>query len=140
MTSTKAAKTAISPTRAENYPEWYQQVVKAADMAEISPVRGCMIIKPWGYAIWENMQRILDEEIKATGHKNVYFPLLIPLSFMQKEADHIEGFAKECAVVTHSRLTKDAEGKLIPAGALEEPYIIRPTSETIIGTLDSILP
>lgn len=133
MTSTKAAKTAISPTRAENYPEWYQQVVRNADMAEVSPVRGCMIIKPWGYAIWENMQRILDDEFKATGHKNLYFPLLIPLSFMQKEAEHIEGFAKECAVVTHSRLAKDAEGKLTPAGALEEPYIIRPTSETIIG-------
>lgn len=133
MTSTKAAKTAITPTRAENYPEWYQQVVKAADLAEISPVRGCMIIKPWGYGIWENMQRILDDAIKATGHKNVYFPLLIPLSFMQKEAEHIDGFAKECAVVTHQRLTKGADGKLIPAGELEEPYIIRPTSETIIG-------
>jgi len=134
MTSTtKAAKTAITPTRADNYPEWYQQVIKAADLAEISPVRGCMIIKPWGYGIWENMQRILDDEIKATGHKNVYFPLLIPLSFMQKEAEHIDGFAKECAVVTHQRLTKDADGKLIPAGELEEPYIIRPTSETIIG-------
>src|SRR3990167_5044252 len=126
-------KTAISPTRAENYPEWYQQIIKAADLAEASPVRGCMIIKPWGLAIWENIQRILDEEFKATGHQNAYFPLLIPLSFMQKEAEHIEGFAKECAVVTHHRLAKDAEGKLVPAGALEEPYIIRPTSETIIG-------
>lgn len=126
-------KTAITPTRADNYPEWYQQIIKAADLAEISPVRGCMIIKPWGWSIWENMQRALDEEFKATGHKNVYFPLLIPLSFMQKEAEHIEGFAKECAVVTHHRLEKNDEGKLIPAGQLEEPYIIRPTSETIIG-------
>jgi prolyl-tRNA synthetase len=132
MNSTKS-KTAITPTRAENYPEWYQQVVKAADLAEVSPVRGCMIIKPWGYAIWENMQRVLDDQIKATGHKNVYFPLLIPVNFLQKEAEHIEGFAKECAVVTHTRLEKNAEGKLVPAGELEDPYIIRPTSEAIIG-------
>lgn len=133
MNSTKAAKTAITPTREQNYPEWYQQVIKAADLAETSPVRGCMIIKPWGWAIWENMQRVLDEKFKETGHKNLYFPLMIPLSFMQKEAEHVEGFAKECAVVTHHRLAKDADGKLIPAGQLEEPYIIRPTSETIIG-------
>lgn len=133
MNSTKAAKTAITPTRAEDYPEWYQQVIRAADLAEVSPVRGCMIIKPWGYAIWENIQHVLDAEFKATGHKNLYFPLMIPLSFMQKEAEHIEGFAKECAVVTHHRLEKDSDGKLVPAGPLEEPYIIRPTSETIIG-------
>lgn len=133
MSSNKAMKTAITPTREENYPEWYQQVVKAADLAEISPVRGCMIIKPWGFGIWENMQRILDEKFKETGHKNLYFPLMIPMSFMQKEAEHIEGFAKECAVVTHHRLSKDAAGKLVPDGELEEPYIIRPTSETIIG-------
>lgn len=126
-------KTAITPTRAQNYPEWYQQVIKAADLAETSPVRGCMIIKPWGYAIWENMQRVLDGMFKATGHKNLYFPLFIPLSFFQKEAEHIEGFAKECAVVTHHRLTKNAEGKLVPSDPLEEPYIVRPTSETIIG-------
>lgn len=129
----KKAKTAITPTRAEDYPEWYQQVIKAAELAEVSPVRGCMIIKPWGFALWENMQRILDDQLKATGHKNVYFPLMIPVSFLEKEADHIEGFAKECAVVTHHRLEKNAEGKLIPAGPLEDPYIIRPTSETIIG-------
>lgn len=127
------SKSAITPKRTENYPEWYQQVVKAADLAEVSPVRGCMIIKPWGYAIWENMQSVLNEEFKATGHKNLYFPLLIPMSFMQKEAEHIEGFAKECAVVTHSRLAKNEEGKLVPSSPLEEPYIIRPTSETIIG-------
>lgn len=130
---TQKTKTAITPTRAEDYPEWYQQVVKAAELAEVSPVRGCMIIKPWGYAIWENIQRILDEELKATGHKNVYFPLLIPVSFLEKEAEHIEGFAKECAVVTHTRLVKNEEGKLIPGSPLEDPYIIRPTSETIIG-------
>ncbi len=132
MNSTKT-KTAITPTRAEDYPEWYQQVIKSADLAEISAVRGCMIIKPWGYAIWENIQRELDKDFKATGHQNLYFPLMIPLSFMQKEAEHIQGFAKECAVVTHHRLETNAEGKLVPAGELEEPYVIRPTSETIIG-------
>ena len=126
-------KTAITPTRAEDYPEWYQQVIKAADLAETSVVRGCMIMKPWGYAIWENMQHVLDEKIKATGAKNVYFPLLIPVSFLEKEAAHIDGFAKECAVVTHTRLVKNAEGKLIPGSPLEDAYIIRPTSETIIG-------
>ena len=127
------AKTAISPTREENYAEWYQQVVRAADLAEVSPVRGCMVIKPWGYAIWENMQRKLDDMFKETGHKNAYFPLLIPLSFMEKEAEHVEGFAKECAVVTHHRLEVGKDGKLVPAGELEEPLVIRPTSETIIG-------
>ncbi len=126
-------KTAISPTRAENYPEWYQSVVKAADMAEHSPVRGCMVIKPWGYSIWENIQRGLDEKFKETGHSNAYFPLFIPLSYFEKEAQHIEGFAKECAVVTHHRLEKNAGGKLVPAGELEEPLIVRPTSEMIIG-------
>ena len=133
----KQAKTAISPTREEDYPEWYQQVVKAADLAETSPVRGCMVIKPWGYAIWENIQGDLDRRFKETGHKNAYFPLFIPMSFLQKEADHVEGFAKECAVVTHSRLEADEDGKLQPAGPLEEPLIVRPTSETIIGELFS---
>jgi len=127
------AKTAITPTREENYAEWYQQVVKAADLAETSPVRGCMVIKPWGFAIWENMQRKLDDMFKATGHKNAYFPLFIPLSFLEKEAEHVEGFAKECAVVTHHRLEAGEGGKLVPAGELEEPLIVRPTSETIIG-------
>jgi len=126
-------KTAITPTRAENYPEWYQGVLKAADLAEHSPVRGCMVIKPWGYAIWENIQRILDGKIKETGHQNAYFPLFIPLSFLEKEAEHVEGFAKECAVVTHHRLEKNKDGKLVPAGELEEPLIVRPTSEMIIG-------
>jgi prolyl-tRNA synthetase len=125
-------KTAITPTRQEDFPEWYQQVLKAADLAENAPVRGCMVIKPWGYAIWENMQKYLDSEIKRTGHVNAYFPLFIPLSFLEKEATHVEGFAKECAVVTHHRL-EQKEGKLIPAGELEEPLIVRPTSETIIG-------
>jgi prolyl-tRNA synthetase len=129
----KPTKNAISPTRAEDYPEWYQQVIKAADMAESSPVRGCMVIKPWGFAIWENMQRHLDQMFKDTGHVNAYFPLLIPLSYMAKEAEHVEGFAKECAVVTHHRLEDDGAGGLRPAGKLDEPYVIRPTSEMIIG-------
>lgn len=123
---------AIRPRRDEDYPEWYQQVIKAADMAENAPVRGCMVVKPWGYGIWENIQRALDEKIKATGHENAYFPLFIPLSFFEKEATHVEGFAKECAVVTHHRLELK-EGKLIPVGELEEPLVVRPTSETIIG-------
>jgi prolyl-tRNA synthetase len=129
-------KTAITPTREENYPEWYQQVVKAADLAENSDVRGCMVIKPWGYAIWENIQRRLDAMFKETGHENAYFPLFIPMSFLEKEAEHVEGFAKECAVVTHHRLEPDPEkGGLRPAPSakLEEPLIVRPTSETIIG-------
>lgn len=134
--STKT-QTAIQPTRQENYPEWYQAVIKAADLAEHSPVRGCMVIKPWGYAIWENMQQILDKMFKDTGHQNAYFPLFIPLSFLEKEAAHVEGFAKECAVVTHHRLEKGKDGKLIPAGPLEEPLIVRPTSETIIGAMFS---
>jgi prolyl-tRNA synthetase len=136
MNSPKAkqtSKTAITPTRANDYPEWYQQVIKAAEMAEVSPTRGCMTIRPWGYGLWENMQRALDEQIKATGHKNVYFPLLIPASFLEKEAEQVTGFAKECAVVTHCRLAHNEEGKLVPTSPLEEPYIIRPTSETIIG-------
>lgn len=126
-------KTAITPTRGENYSEWYQSVLKAADLAEHSPVRGCMVIKPWGYAIWENIQRQLDRKFKETGHQNAYFPLFIPLSYMEKEAQHVEGFAKECAVVTHHRLEKNSEGRLVPAGELEEPLIVRPTSEMIIG-------
>jgi prolyl-tRNA synthetase len=131
----KPERTAITPTRADDYPEWYQQVIKAADMAENSPVRGCMVIKPWGYAIWENIQRVLDKKFKDTGHVNAYFPLFIPVSFLEKEAAHVEGFAKECAVVTHSRLQADGTGKLVPAGELDEPLIVRPTSETIIGAV-----
>lgn len=125
--------TAITPTRSQDYPEWYQQVIRAADLAEPSPVRGCMVIKPWGYALWERIQQVLDGMFKETGHVNAYFPLLIPLSFLEKEAAHVEGFAKECAVVTHHRLEAGPDGKLIPKGELEEPFVIRPTSETIIG-------
>jgi prolyl-tRNA synthetase len=128
-------KTAITPRRDEDFPEWYQQVVRAADLAENSDVRGCMVIKPWGYGIWENMQRALDGMFKATGHRNAYFPLFIPLSYLAKEAAHVEGFAKECAVVTPHRLEADGSGGLRPAPAAEltEPLVVRPTSETIIG-------
>ena len=125
--------TAISPTRGEDYSEWYQQVVRAADLAESSPVRGCMVIKPWGFQLWENIKAGLDRMFKETGHQNAYFPLFIPLSFFEKEAEHVEGFAKECAVVTHHRLEPDQDGRLIPAAPLDEPLVVRPTSETIIG-------
>ncbi|MCD4760978.1 proline--tRNA ligase [bacterium] len=129
----KKVQHAIFPSRAEDYSEWYQQVIKASDMAEKSPVRGCMVIKPWGYALWENIVHVLDDMFKETGVKNAYFPLFIPLSFLEKEAEHVEGFAKECAVVTHHRLEKGENGGLTPAGRLTEPLIVRPTSETIIG-------
>ncbi|HCM16285.1 MAG: proline--tRNA ligase [Candidatus Cloacimonadales bacterium] len=129
----KQKKTAIEPTREQNYAEWYQQVIKNADLAENSDVRGCMVIKPWGYAIWENIQRALDTMFRETGHRNAYFPLFIPKSYFEKEAEHVEGFAKECAVVTHSRLEDDGNGGLMVAGELTEPLIVRPTSETIIG-------
>src|SRR5438552_11244365 len=125
-------QTAITPTRADNYQEWYQQVVRAADLAETSQVKGCMVIKPWGYALWEHIQHGLDGMFKATGHVNAYFPLFIPVSLLEKEAAHVEGFAKECAVVTHHRL-EARNGKLVPTGELEEPLVVRPTSETIIG-------
>ena len=128
-------KTAITPTRTEDYAEWYQQVIKAADLAETSPVRGCMVIKPWAYGVWENIQKSLDKMFKDTGHQNAYFPLFIPLSFFEKEAAHVEGFAKECAVVTHHRLEAREGGKLVPVGELEEPLVVRPTSETIIGAM-----
>lgn len=128
-----APKTAVTPTRAQDFNEWYQAVIKAADMAESArDVRGCMVIKPWGYGIWELLQRDLDRRIKETGHENAYFPLFIPLSYLEKEAAHVEGFAKEMAVVTHHRLVAK-DGKLVPEGELEEPYVVRPTSETIIG-------
>src|SRR6185312_2838738 len=130
---TKAEKTAISPTREQDFPEWYQQAIRAAELAEPSDVRGCMVIRPWGFGIWENMQRQLDAMFRATGHRNAYFPLFIPLSYFAKEAEHVEGFAKECAIVTHSRLEVDAEGKMKPASPLNEPLVVRPTSETIIG-------
>ena len=129
----KQVKSAISPTRSEDYPEWYQQIIKASDLAERSTVRGCMVIKPWGYALWENIVQAMDNLFKETGVKNAYFPLFIPLSFLEKEAEHVEGFAKECAVVTHHSLEKGAVGGLEPAGKLAEPLVVRPTSETIIG-------
>ncbi len=133
MPNAAATRTAITPRRDEDFPEWYQQVIRAAELAEPSDVRGCMVIRPWGYGIWENMQRQLDVTFRATGHRNAYFPLFIPLSYFAKEAEHVEGFAKECAVVTHSRLEVDADGKMKPASPLTEPLVIRPTSETIIG-------
>ncbi|WP_294540522.1 proline--tRNA ligase [uncultured Rhodoblastus sp.] len=127
-------KRALPVTREDNFPEWYQAVVDQADLAETSPVRGCMIIKPWGWGIWELVQASLDADIKRTGHENCYFPLFIPLGFIAQEASHVEGFAKEMAVVTHHRL-KVVDGKLVvdPASELEEPLVVRPTSETIIG-------
>ena len=128
------SKRALSVSREQNFPEWYQAVVRDGDMAETSPVRGCMIIKPWGWGVWERIQAELDQRIKDTGHDNCYFPLFIPMSFIAKEAEHVEGFAKEMAVVTHHRLKNDG-GKLVldPEARLEEPLIVRPTSETIIG-------
>ncbi len=125
-------KHALPITRADNFPDWYQEVIKGADMAENSGVRGCMVIKPWGYGMWERIQRLLDDKIKATGHENCYFPLFIPLDLFEKEAKHIEGFAKEMAVVTHHRL-EEKDGKLQLAGELETPLVVRPTSETVIS-------
>jgi prolyl-tRNA synthetase len=118
--------------RSQDYAQWYVDVIKAAQLADHSPVRGCMVIRPEGYAIWEAIQQDLDRRFKETGHVNAYFPLLIPQSFLTKEAEHVEGFALECAVVTHSKLEKGEKG-LKPGGLLEEPLIIRPTSETMIG-------
>ncbi|MBP3546935.1 MAG: proline--tRNA ligase [Alphaproteobacteria bacterium] len=118
--------------RKNNYPEWYQNVVAESEMAENSASPGCMVIKSWGYGMWERIRDIFDEKFKETNHENCYFPMFIPLSFFQKEADHVEGFAKEMAVVTHSRL-ESKDGKLTPASPLEEPLIVRPTSETIIA-------
>jgi prolyl-tRNA synthetase len=123
------------PKRSENYSEWYNEIVKRADLAENSAVRGCMVIKPYGFAIWEKMQRALDDMFKATGHQNAYFPLFVPKSFLEKEEEHAEGFAKECAVVTHYRLKANPDGKGLivdPHAKLEEELIIRPTSETVI--------
>ncbi len=122
------------PKRSENYSEWYNEIVKRADLAENSAVRGCMVIKPYGFAIWEKMQRALDDMFKATGHQNAYFPLFVPKSFLEKEEEHAEGFAKECAVVTHYRLKANPEGGLMvdPNAKLEEELIIRPTSEAVI--------
>ncbi|MDH5397772.1 MAG: proline--tRNA ligase, partial [Cyclobacteriaceae bacterium] len=123
------------PKRSEDYSGWYNEIVKRADLAEHSPVRGCMIIKPYGYSIWEKMQQALDKMFKDTGHVNAYFPIFVPKSYLSKEAAHVEGFAKECAVVTHYRLKTSEDGKGVivdPDAALEEELIIRPTSETVI--------
>src|SRR6266513_2743800 len=122
------------PKRSENYSEWYNEIVKGADLAENSAVRGCMVIKPYGFAIWEKMQSVLDKMFKDTGHSNAYFPLFIPKSFFTKEASHVAGFAKECAVVTHYRLKTSEDEQIVVdhSAKLEEELIIRPTSETII--------
>ena len=129
-------KRALPVTREADFSAWYQSVIAEADLAEESGVRGCMVIRPWGYGIWERIQRLLDDRIKATGHENCYFPLFIPLSYFEKEAEHVEGFAKEMAVVTHHRLVSDGKGGLVPdpTAKLEEPLVVRPTSETVIGT------
>ena len=129
-------KHALPVTREADFAAWYQSVITEADLAEESGVRGCMVIRPWGYGIWERIQRLLDDQIKATGHENCYFPLFIPLSYFEKEAEHVEGFAKEMAVVTHHRLVADGKGGLVPdpEAKLEEPLVVRPTSETVIGT------
>jgi prolyl-tRNA synthetase len=128
-------KHALSVTRAEDFAQWYQEVISEAEMAEESGVRGCMVIKPWGYGIWERIQHLMDARIKAAGVQNCYFPLFIPLSYFAKEAEHVDGFAKEMAVVTHHRLIQDGKGGLVPdpEAKLEEPLIVRPTSETVIG-------
>ncbi len=129
-------KHALPVTREADFAAWYQSVIAEADLAEESGVRGCMVIRPWGYGIWERIQRLLDDRIKATGHENCYFPLFIPLGYFEKEAEHVEGFAKEMAVVTHHRLVSDGKGGLMPdpTAKLEEPLVVRPTSETVIGT------
>ena len=126
---------ALTIKREDDFAKWYQEVIAAADLAEESGVRGCMVIKPWGYGIWERIQRLMDDRIKAAGVQNCYFPLFIPLANFTREAEHVEGFAKEMAVVTHHRLISDGKGGLIPdpAAKLEEPLVVRPTSETIIG-------
>jgi len=130
-----AIRHALSIKREDDFAQWYQEVISAADMAEESGVRGCMVIKPWGFGIWERMQRLLDDRIKQAGVQNAYFPIFIPLANFEREAAHVEGFAKEMAVVTHHRLIADGEGGLVPdpEAKLEEPLVVRPTSETIIG-------
>jgi prolyl-tRNA synthetase len=130
-----AIRHALTTKRADDFSAWYQEVISAADMAEESGVRGCMVIKPWGYGIWERIQRLMDDRIKAAGVQNCYFPIFIPLKNFEREASHVDGFAKEMAVVTHHRLIADGKGGLIPdpEAKLEEPLVVRPTSETIIG-------
>ncbi|MDP9055757.1 MAG: proline--tRNA ligase, partial [Pseudomonadota bacterium] len=135
MNQKTAIRHALSVTRAQDFAAWYQEVIAEAEMAEESGVRGCMVIRPWGYGIWERIQALMDARIKAAGVDNCYFPLFIPLSYFTREAEHVEGFAKEMAVVTHHRLIADGKGGLIPdpEAKLEEPLIVRPTSETVIG-------
>jgi len=134
-TKPAAIKHALSTSRQGDFAAWYQEVIAEADMAEESGVRGCMVIKPWGYGIWERIQQVMDARIKDAGVQNCYFPLFIPLSYFAKEAEHVEGFAKEMAVVTHHRLVGDGKGSLVPdpEAKLEEPLVVRPTSETVIG-------
>jgi len=129
-------KHALNVTREQDFAAWYQAVVSEADLAEESGVRGCMVMRPWGYGIWERIQRLLDDRIRAASYDNCYFPLFIPLSYFEKEAEHVEGFAKEMAVVTHHRLVGNGKGGLMPdpEAKLEEPLVVRPTSETVIGT------
>ena len=135
MNKPPAVRHALSTTREGDFAQWYQEVIAEAEMAEESGVRGCMVIRPWGYGIWERIQKLMDERIKAAGVDNCYFPLFIPLGYFAKEAEHVEGFAKEMAVVTHHRLIGDGKGGLVPdpEAKLEEPLIVRPTSETVIG-------
>lgn len=135
MNSQPTIRHALTTTREGDFAQWYQEVIAEAEMAEESGVRGCMVIKPWGYGIWERIQKLMDAEIKAAGVENCYFPLFIPLSYFAKEAEHVEGFAKEMAVVTHHRLVGDGKGSLVPdpEAKLEEPLVVRPTSETVIG-------
>ena len=127
-----AIRHALKTSRSEDFSAWYQEVISGADLAENADVRGCMVIKPYGYAIWERMQRILDDKFKELGHTNAYFPLFIPVDLFEREAGHVAGFAKEMAIVTHHRL-EQRDGKLLPAGKLETPLAVRPTSELIIG-------
>ena len=135
MSQTAPIKHALPVLRQDDFAQWYQAVIAEAELAEESGVRGCMVIKPWGYGIWERIQKLMDERIKEAGVDNCYFPLFIPLSYFTREAAHVEGFAKEMAVVTHHRLIGDGKGGLIPdpEAKLEEPLIVRPTSETVIG-------
>jgi len=123
----------VKTKREDNFSDWYQEVIQEAELADHSPVRGCMIVRPCGMGIWERMKQDLDARFRHLGHRNAYFPLFIPLSFFEKEAEHVEGFATECAVVTHHRIAADENGAFVPAGPLEEPLVVRPTSETMVG-------
>lgn len=134
MNKTKKNTNSITP-RSKDYSKWYLDIIAAAELADNSPVRGCMVIMPNGYAIWENIQKVLNNMFKLKGVRNAYFPLFIPKRFFEKEAEHVDGFANECAIVTHHRLSLNNEKKLVPAGLMEEPLVVRPTSETIIYSM-----